>query len=104
MNTIELHHTTQASAKPLRGGGTCYPSIRHQAAAPAHSTPDTTACSCPKISSPWPTIQKPSYSENIIYEGRINSSQDGIVINARGIALTHTAGHGNCPKILIEYE
>lgn len=43
-------------------------------------------------------------SESIIYEGRINSSQDGIVINARGIALTHTAGHGNCPKILIEYE
>ena len=44
------------------------------------------------------------FSESIIYEGRINSSQDGIVINARGIALTHTAGHGNCPKILIEYE
>ena len=41
---------------------------------------------------------------SVIYEGRINSSQDGIVINARGIALTHTAGHGNCPKILIEYE
>ena len=41
---------------------------------------------------------------SVIYEGRINSSQDGIVINASGIALTHTAGHGNCPKILIEYE
>ena len=38
--------------------------------------------------------------------GRIDyiSSQDGIVISARGIALTHTAGHGNCPKVLIEYD
>ena len=32
--------------------------------------------------------------------GRINSSQDGLVINPSGIAPTHTAGHGNCPKII----
>lgn len=49
-------------------------------------------------------LHRGGYCEDVIYEGRINSSQDGIVINARGIALTHTAGHGNCPKILVEYE
>ena len=103
MTTIKLHHTTSASSKPLRGGTSCL-STRQQEASPAHSTPATTECSCPKTSSRSPTIRRPSCSESIIYEGRINSSQDGIVINARGIALTHTAGHGNCPKILIEYE
>jgi len=102
MTTIKLHYTTQATAKPL--GGTACQSMLPLEDVLAHSTPDTTACSCPKISYPSPTIQKQSYSESIIYEGRINSSQDGIVINASGIALTHTAGHGNCPKILIEYE
>ena len=103
MTTIKLHCTNQAMAKPLRGG-TAYQSMLPLEDVLAPSTPDTTACSCQKISSPSPTIQRRSYSESIIYEGRINSSQDGIVINARGIALTHTAGHGNCPKILIEYE
>ena len=73
-------------------------------ASAVRSTPATTACSCQKTSLRLLTIRRPSCSESIIYEGRINSSQDGIVINARGIALTHTAGHGNCPKILIEYE
>ena len=33
----------------------------------------------------------------------INSSQDGIVVSPLGISPTHTAGHGNAPKILIEY-
>lgn len=33
----------------------------------------------------------------------INSSQDGIVVSPHGISPTHTAGHGNTPKILIEY-
>jgi site-specific DNA-cytosine methylase len=32
-------------------------------------------------------------------EGRINSSQDGVVVSKEGIAPCHTAGHGNCPKI-----
>ena len=31
--------------------------------------------------------------------GRINSSQDGVVVSSEGIAPTHTAGHGNTPKI-----
>lgn len=30
----------------------------------------------------------------------INSSQDGVVVSAEGIAPTHTAGHGNTPKII----
>jgi site-specific DNA-cytosine methylase len=33
--------------------------------------------------------------------GKINSSQDGVVINADGICMTLTSGHGNVPKILI---
>ena len=36
----------------------------------------------------------------IINVGRINSSQDGVVVSADGIAPTHTAGHGNTPKII----
>ena len=32
--------------------------------------------------------------------GKINSSQDGLVVDPSGISPTHTAGHGNCPKIL----
>ena len=30
----------------------------------------------------------------------INSSQDGVVVSPEGIAPTHTAGHGNTPKII----
>jgi DNA (cytosine-5)-methyltransferase 1 len=40
-------------------------------------------------------------SNKIMKIGRINSSQDGVVINADGICMTLTAGHGNVPKILI---
>ena len=32
--------------------------------------------------------------------GRINSLQDGVVVSSEGIAPTHTAGHGNAPKIV----
>lgn len=32
--------------------------------------------------------------------GRINSSQDGVVVSTDGLAPTHTAGHGNTPKIV----
>ena len=42
----------------------------------------------------------PKHNNRIIVEGRINSSQDGVVVNAEGIAPTHTAGHGNMPKIV----
>lgn len=37
--------------------------------------------------------------ENFATFGRINSSQDGVVSDVKGVAPTHTAGHGNCPKI-----
>lgn len=32
--------------------------------------------------------------------GRVNSSQDGVVCDSMGIAPTHTAGHGDCPKVI----
>lgn len=32
--------------------------------------------------------------------GSINSSQDGVIVSADGVSPTHTAGHGNMPKIL----
>ena len=32
--------------------------------------------------------------------GKINSSQDGVVVCSSGIAPTHTAGHGNTPKVM----
>ena len=35
----------------------------------------------------------------ILQVGSLSSSQDGVVVSANGIAPTHTAGHGNCPKI-----
>lgn len=31
----------------------------------------------------------------------MNNSQDGKIVDADGIAPTHTSGHGNCPKILV---
>ena len=31
--------------------------------------------------------------------GKISSSQDSVVVDADGIAPTHTSSHGNCPKI-----
>lgn len=35
----------------------------------------------------------------ILQVGRINSSQDGVVVSSNGISPTHTAGHGNTPKV-----
>lgn len=37
----------------------------------------------------------------ILQVGKINSSQDSIVVSADGISPTHTAGHGNTPKVAI---
>ena len=31
--------------------------------------------------------------------GRVNSSQDGVIVDSAFIAPCHSAGHGNCPKI-----
>lgn len=58
------------------------------------------------ISDTAPTIKSRYYKDgsdclimnNIV--GRINSSQDGKVMNVNGIAGAHTAGHSNAPKIL----
>lgn len=36
----------------------------------------------------------------IIQVGKINSSQDGVVVSDEGVSPTHTAGHGNMPKVL----
>ena len=36
----------------------------------------------------------------ILVAGRINASQDGVILDVNGICKTHTAGHNNCPKIL----
>lgn len=36
----------------------------------------------------------------ILQIGKLNSSQDGVVVSDEGVAPTHTAGHGNTPKII----
>lgn len=36
----------------------------------------------------------------ILQVGKLSTSQDSVVVSPYGIAPTHTAGHGNCPKIL----
>lgn len=41
-----------------------------------------------------------SHESKIVQVGKLNSSQDGIVVSGDGIAPTHTAGHGNTPKVL----
>ena len=102
MTPIKLSHTTHGTPKPLRGG-TSSPSTPHQVASPAPSTPDTRTCNCPKTSSPSHISHAPSCLSSIIQMGKVSSSQDGIIVSPHGIAPVHTAGHGNCPKILIEY-
>lgn len=39
--------------------------------------------------------------DGIIVVGKMNNSQDGKIVAADGISPTHTSGHGNCPKVLI---
>ena len=34
--------------------------------------------------------------------GEVNSSQDGVIISSQGVAPCHSAGHGNCPKVIEE--
>ena len=41
-----------------------------------------------------------SHEPKILQVGRINSSQDGVVVSEEGVSPTHTAGHGNMPKVL----
>lgn len=42
-----------------------------------------------------------SHEPKIMQVGAVSSSQDGIVINPEGIAKTLTAGHFNCPKVIL---
>ena len=44
--------------------------------------------------------ENPTITSNVKIKGRVNNSQDGVVCDTNGIAPTHTAGHGNCPKII----
>ena len=41
-----------------------------------------------------------SHEPKILQVGRLNSSQDGVVVSDCGISPTYTAGHGNTPKVL----
>ena len=41
-----------------------------------------------------------SHEPKILQVSRINSSQDGVVVSDEGVSPTHTAGHGNMPKVL----
>ena len=47
------------------------------------------------------TIDATTYKQpkQILVKGKINSSQDGVILDPNGISKTHTAGHSNCPKI-----
>lgn len=41
------------------------------------------------------------HEPKVLQVGKINSSQDGIVVDPKGISPTHVAGHGNTPKVLM---
>jgi len=36
--------------------------------------------------------------------GKINSSQDGVIVYEWSVAPCLSAGHGNCPKVVLLYE
>lgn len=54
-------------------------------------------CNSPTLTS---TMHKDA--PKVMRFGELNLSQDGVVVNPNGISPTHTAGHGNCPKIVLE--
>ena len=39
-------------------------------------------------------------TDRVIILGKVNSSQDGVIVDGGGISPCLTSGHGNCPKIL----
>ena len=41
------------------------------------------------------------HEPKVLQVGKINSSQDGVIVDPKGISPTHTAGHGNTPKVLM---
>lgn len=47
-------------------------------------------------------VEKRTISSSVIKVGAVSSSQDGVIVSPEGVAPTHTAGHGNCPKIISE--
>ena len=61
--------------KPTTGGGNCY------------SSESKSGIQCGRQLSVMP-------------EGQINSSQDGMIVSKEGLSPCHTAGHGNCPKVI----
>lgn len=42
-------------------------------------------------------------TDKVIILGKMNNSQDGVIVDGGGISPCLTSGHGNCPKI-VEYE
>lgn len=44
-------------------------------------------------------LEVDAMTKNVIRLGKINSSQDSVIVDPLGISPTHTAGHGNQPKI-----
>lgn len=42
-----------------------------------------------------------SHEPKIMQVGSVSSSQDGIVVDPKGISKTLTAGHFNCPKVIL---
>lgn len=53
-----------------------------------------------KTSDVCPTQRAERCGIKVMVAGRINSSQDGVVVHPEGIAPTCTAGHGNMPKVI----
>lgn len=46
------------------------------------------------------TMQDGNQQPKVMVVGKINSSQDGVVLDINGVSNAHTSGHSNCPKIL----
>ena len=42
--------------------------------------------------------------ERFQQDGRVNSSQDGVISDRDGVSQCHSAGHGNCPKVICDEE
>lgn len=40
----------------------------------------------------------------VLKVGKINVSQDGVIVLGQGLAPCLTSGHGNCPKVLMNDE
>ena len=53
---------------------------------------------------PWSVMTLRISSSEVERAGELNSSQDGLVVMGGGISPCLTAGHGNCPKVLVIIE